>query len=358
VKKVLLFVLVFSVLFIAGCVIPPEPPDPDVQYPIKFTVIEGGSQSGITEKTHIVVNDGKAWDELYKKIHSDGSGIHATPVIDFENYTVIAVFMGEKPNNQYSFEIDKVMGSKRQVTVYANEVYKEFSPDQAIALFAVQPYEIIKIKKTKLPVVVMRKQITILPDQPDPEKCAKEGEKFSGVYADYPNNCCSGLTEWNSGMDTRISVAGHCYGTGKLAGSPIGTCINCGNGVCEEIENICNCPKDCPEKSDYKTVKEFCDKYWKPSITEKCESDFSDMMEICVFKDKCNSAPTEVDDSEFLEQYCDASTSCPEGFECASFPELGLKCYPETKEVCDFVSCPSGKVCIVALSYPVQVTCS
>src|SRR3989344_7546254 len=60
-------------------------------------------------------------------------------------------------------------------------------------------------------------------------------------------------------MDTSISIADKCYETGLVAGSPVGTCINCGNGVCEDIENPCNCYKDCvgKGKSNYLTVEEF-----------------------------------------------------------------------------------------------------
>ncbi|MCK4554028.1 hypothetical protein KAU19_03625 [Candidatus Parcubacteria bacterium] len=81
------------------------------------------------------------------------------------------------------------------------------------------------------------------------ENCAKEGEKFSKIFTDeYQENCCSGLTEWGSGMDTRKVENGECVETGMDSGWPVGTCLNCGNGVCEEIENICNCPKDCEEE--------------------------------------------------------------------------------------------------------------
>jgi len=80
--------------------------------------------------------------------------------------------------------------------------------------------------------------------------CASEGEQFSQVYEEYPNKCCPGLTKWDSGMDTREVVDGECIDTGLLSGNPIGTCINCGNGICEDIENICNCPKDCDKDSN------------------------------------------------------------------------------------------------------------
>ena len=93
-------------------------------------------------------------------------------------------------------------------------------------------------------------------------KCAKEGESFSKVYRNYPSSCCKGLKEWNSGFDTTISIEDKCYATAQLSGNPVGTCINCGNNICEEIENPCNCPIDClgKEKSDYLTIQDFCDK--------------------------------------------------------------------------------------------------
>ena len=83
--------------------------------------------------------------------------------------------------------------------------------------------------------------------------CAKEGEMFSAVYPQYPAHCCDGLVEWNSGFDTRVSIGDACYETGLVAGVPVGTCINCGNNICEDIEDVCNCPNDCldGDNSDY-----------------------------------------------------------------------------------------------------------
>ena len=96
--------------------------------------------------------------------------------------------------------------------------------------------------------------------------CAKEGENYSAVYTNkYPSSCCDGLTEWESGMDTRISIEDNCYNTGLLSGSPIGTCIKCGDGICGENENPCNCSVDCigKNKSDYLTIEDFCESdFW------------------------------------------------------------------------------------------------
>ena len=94
------------------------------------------------------------------------------------------------------------------------------------------------------------------------KECADEYEYFSTVYNKYPDHCCEGLTEWSSGMDSRISVADKCYETGLVKGSPVGTCINCGDGFCRNIETPCNCSADCAgkSKSTYNTIEEFCEK--------------------------------------------------------------------------------------------------
>ena len=116
--------------------------------------------------------------------------------------------------------------------------------------------------------------------------CAKDGEQFSQVYEEYPEHCCEGLTEWNSGFDTSISIADECYETGLLAGSPVGTCINCGNGICEDIENPCNCLGDCEgkDKSDYFSIEEFCQSEdWNQTFSEACEEIIKDfpICELC-----------------------------------------------------------------------------
>ena len=63
----------------------------------------------------------------------------------------------------------------------------------------------------------------------------QEGEfKFACVH------CCEGLTRLNLvGRDTN--------GTCTQLGPPsIQVCFRCGDGICSEVENSCNCEQDCP----------------------------------------------------------------------------------------------------------------
>ena len=105
------------------------------------------------------------------------------------------------------------------------------------------------------------------------KKCAEEGEMFSLVYSAYPKQCCGGLTEWHSGFDTRIAIGAACYETGFVKGAPVGTCINCGNGTCDDLENVCNCENDCASgiNADFSTIDEFCRSERWEEMVHVCE---------------------------------------------------------------------------------------
>jgi uncharacterized membrane protein YkoI len=64
-------------------------------------------------------------------------------------------------------------------------------------------------------------------------------------------------------------------------------------------------------------------------------------------------------DSEYpqiTDQRCDAVNPCPEGLECFSFPDIGLRCAESNP--CSYYECPEGNQCAVAESYPGQVMCN
>jgi len=125
---------------------------------------------------------------------------------------------------------------------------------------------------------------------PEPLSCAEDGEQFSAVYDEYPEHCCEGLKEWLAGMDKRFSIADECYETGIPSGLPVGICITCGDGICENHpnynENPCNCPEDCAGKgkSMFSSVEEFCNSNdWNISLSVACEETIGDfpICELC-----------------------------------------------------------------------------
>ncbi len=67
-------------------------------------------------------------------------------------------------------------------------------------------------------------------------ECAAEGEsKLPG------RECCPGLV---SKQDVRMKSDGSCAVMETWA-----VCLPCGNGICDQSENICNCPEDCITQS-------------------------------------------------------------------------------------------------------------
>jgi len=94
-------------------------------------------------------------------------------------------------------------------------------------------------------VLLLSGSLLLQTDKACSSECAQEGEEYSIVFDTYPDHCCSGLTEWERGMDTSRVVDGECVDSDSVSGYPLGLCINCGNGICEEIESACNCPEDC-----------------------------------------------------------------------------------------------------------------
>jgi len=151
------------------------------------------------------------------------------------------------------------------------------------------------------------------------ENCAKEGEMFSSVYSQYPKHCCPGLTEWMSGMDSRIVKNGQCVETGLLKGSPIGTCIKCGDGICGLNENICNCPQDCTSPAPTCTDSDGGKNYYvKGTVTYNGQTYIDGCTCNCPWPGECRPE----DCKAVVEYYCENGVMkqetqvCPTGYSC------------------------------------------
>lgn len=107
------------------------------------------------------------------------------------------------------------------------------------------------------------------------ESCAAQGESFYTNTS--PLYCCKGL---DNVLNYEISIAGKCYIFIKNTsyGNTAGICSNCGDSICQSGENVCSCPVDCVgrKEPEYKTVQDFCAKYWNTtdkSIQDPCMKD-------------------------------------------------------------------------------------
>ncbi len=113
---------------------------------VNIETIEKGIYCGITEKRNYVIKNEDEWKNLWVNIHS-GVLIEPPPQtqIDFSNYSVIAVFMGEKNTGGYSIEIDKIYHEGDKIVVYINESTP--APDMMVTQALTQPYHIVKVER-------------------------------------------------------------------------------------------------------------------------------------------------------------------------------------------------------------------
>lgn len=63
------------------------------------------------------------------------------------------------------------------------------------------------------------------------------------AYAGQDVECCEGLVK-RCGIEF---FDGRCDMEGKNSAYNLPVCIPCGNGICSQFENRCNCPEDCGE---------------------------------------------------------------------------------------------------------------
>jgi hypothetical protein len=82
--------------------------------------------------------------------------------------------------------------------------------------------------------------VTCYPPQPDGGiygRCREYGEEIEGkVIGAY---CCEGLTR----ISRQVLADTGCDNVGPVS---LGVCSYCGNDVCDDVENLCNCEGDCP----------------------------------------------------------------------------------------------------------------
>lgn len=105
-----------------------------------------GTYSTYTQGAQLVVREEEAWIELWRRI----ALTRTPPAIDFSQYMIVGVCLGEKPSGGYQAEITEVEDKTDHVLVS----YREITPPEgAVVTQAVtQPYHFKMIKRSPLKV--------------------------------------------------------------------------------------------------------------------------------------------------------------------------------------------------------------
>jgi hypothetical protein len=112
---------------------------------VPFEVIHGGAYSSIADKRQVVVTNQEEYMKLMDELYSYLDQVPKVPEVDFTKNSVVAVFMGEKPNGGYTINFDKVIKRKDDLTVSFYETTP--GPKCMVTDAITRPYEIAKIPK-------------------------------------------------------------------------------------------------------------------------------------------------------------------------------------------------------------------
>jgi len=109
-----------------------------------------GYHCGYTKAARLVIKTEDRWKEVWGKVHRLRLPQQELPKIDFQKEMVIAVFMGERKSGGYEIEIRKIIKTEKEIVVEVEE--KEPSPESLQSMALTQPYHIVVVKSSPLPV--------------------------------------------------------------------------------------------------------------------------------------------------------------------------------------------------------------
>lgn len=148
-KTIILF---FSLFFIISC----DNDDDSSSQSIEMSFIEigkgqlsGNGQEGISQ-SNFAINSLSSWQNLIAQMDSydNVSNTFSETSIDFDNYTVIAVFDTIRPHSGYSIQVDNIIEELEYLTIN----YSEQSSSDGFAVI-IQPFHIIEISKTNKDII-------------------------------------------------------------------------------------------------------------------------------------------------------------------------------------------------------------
>ena len=122
-----------------------------IQETIPFQILVQDTYGGYTSSKFMVIETEKSLAEVFNLLNKSRSPELEIPVINFENESVIALFLGEKNSGGYAITIEQVLDKSNKVYV----VYKVVSPGvgDMVTSAMTQPFSIIKIPKTNKEIV-------------------------------------------------------------------------------------------------------------------------------------------------------------------------------------------------------------
>lgn len=109
-----------------------------------------GYHCGYVDSERLVIETEGEWKEVWEKVVGFQIPKPKLPEVDFETEMIIAVFMGEQRTGGYSIDITRIIKEEEEIVVQVKEKHPD--PDLLVTMALTQPYHIVVVKSSPLPV--------------------------------------------------------------------------------------------------------------------------------------------------------------------------------------------------------------
>ncbi|HOI25065.1 MAG TPA: protease complex subunit PrcB family protein [Caldisericia bacterium] len=151
-KRLLLWLMLLIGVLIVILMFTRSNPDktkpPTDQNLSKVTVLSEGSMSEVDSYQTLILDD----QDSYQEFLTNNKLVIPNP-IDLREHTVIAIFMGYRPTAGYSVEVVDIKEENQKMLVTAN--LKQPGKNCINLQVTTNPYQIVSIKKTNLPIEIV-----------------------------------------------------------------------------------------------------------------------------------------------------------------------------------------------------------
>ncbi len=141
-----MFLGIGFLLPIPGCAQTSSAPKPDPPLSLSFQVIEQSHYSPVSKSQFVVINSSESWSDLWSNY---GQAPNLTDV-DFDEHTVIAVFLGQRPTGGYEISIESMKDEGPEIVILVKESLPP--PDAMLTQALTAPFQIVRTAKITKPV--------------------------------------------------------------------------------------------------------------------------------------------------------------------------------------------------------------
>jgi len=139
------FLFSITLLFLLACNSSKNMNTKDDSTSVQWTEIAQGSYCGVHEEQRVHITDEESWAKLWKEVGSNRIPPPDLPQVNFGEYSIVALFMGDRSNGGFEQGIEGMSMQGDQLIVKLTHVTPGNNCITTEAI--VQPYNIVSIAK-------------------------------------------------------------------------------------------------------------------------------------------------------------------------------------------------------------------